>query len=264
MNTPQQQPLLFSPKSGIVLQENITPTPSTSEQQIIIDVGGGGGGLLVAIVPKLHNLTLDSLQTIVNTHLQEVYPQSYTAYQLTHMKGDRAVAYLYFVHYLIVNGVNKHPLVFKRLCEVMHKMYTQWSDQIKYLYPLVVNYNGADPTKEMMNIVNQCVYSVVKFVFNNVLGVRVNDYFADLQENFTLNTYQLSDVYFSLYADQQQLSALFNVAIGSLKSTQKFYNYEEATPTVNVSAQKLQIAPTSTLLEIPFKVISHPSEESEA
>lgn len=259
-------PFLFS-STGIVLQDNIAPVPTSMSIDVNIPDMAGGNGVLVTTVPALNNLNLDVLQILLNKHLSEVYPQQYTAYELTHMKGDRAVAYLYYVHYMVVNGVNRNSYVFQQLCKVMHNMYMQWSDQIKYMYPLVVNLNGADPTKEMMNIVNQSVYSVIKFVFNDVLNARVDNYFADLKENSVFDATIDPKVFFTSYSDQQQLTGLFNVAINQLRPTpHKHFNYEQITTDVSVSDTKLRHAPISHIVHVPFQVFKHHSSvyESEA
>ncbi|UXX41924.1 hypothetical protein [Psilogramma increta granulovirus] len=265
-NTTATTPFIFS-STGVVLQDNITPAPSLILPAASAAADESSGDILVTMVPNLNNLSMDVLQIILNNHLSEVYPQNYTAFELTHMKGDRAVAYLYYVHFMIVHGVDRNQYVFQNLCNIMRYMYMQWSDQIKHLYPLVVNLNGADPTKEIMNIVNQSVYSVIRFVFNNVLRLRVNDYFADLKQHSTFDATTHPESFFTSYSDQQQLMGMFNVAINQLQPTQhKHYSYEQITDNVNLSEFKLKHAPISHIVHVPFQIFKHHSSvyESEA
>ncbi|UYE99036.1 MAG: hypothetical protein [Betabaculovirus sp.] len=242
-------PFIFS-STGSVLQNNITPVSVA-----VIDTSST---ILVTTVPTLNNLNLDVLQIILNKHLSEVYPQQYTAYELTHMKGDRAVAYLYYVHFMVMHGIDRNPYVFQQLCKIMHHMYMQWSEQIQYVYPLVVNLNGEDPTKEMMNIVNQCVYSVIHFVFNIVLNMRVDDYFADLKQNSAFDATIHPEVFFTAYSDHQQLMGMFNVAINQLRPTlHKHFSNEQTTDYVDLSDTKLRRAPISHTFHVPFQIYKH-------
>lgn len=242
-------PFIFS-STGSVLQNNITPVSVA-----VIDTSST---ILVTTVPTLNNLSLEEIQIVLNNHLTEVYPQQYTAYELTHMKGDRAVAYLYYVHFMVMHGIDRNPYVFQQLCKIMHHMYMQWSEQIQYVYPLVVNLNGEDPTKEMMNIVNQCVYSVIRFVFNNVLNMRVDDYFADLKQNSAFDATIHPEVFFTAYSDHQQLMGMFNVAINQLRPTlHKHYSNEQTTDYVDLSDTKLRRAPISHTFHVPFQIYKH-------
>nr|ADO85542.1 unknown [Pieris rapae granulovirus] len=216
--------------------------------------------ILNARVPTFYNMDLGTLQVSLNYYFQNTLNDSFNAYELTHSPGDRAVGYFFYSRYLISEKVGNTPEVFKMLIKIMYQMYENWSFQTKSLYPLVVNLNGADPTKEIMNIVNQSVYSVVRFIMKNVLGKTIPLLFTDLN-------YRLTDpipencerawykYYYKLISDQAQLSCSYNNIISRISVAAKFYHFDEETPYKILSDVKLIAAPVPASPKFNFTII---------
>lgn len=210
-----------------------------------------------AKIPSFSNMDLSTIQITLNEHLKKF--SIYNAYQLCRQAGDRAVGYYFFTQYLVFKGVNDRDKdVFNNICTVMYDMYVTWSSQIVYLYPLVVNLNGADTTKELMNIINQSVYALIIFVMNEVLNDSIPEYFADLA--FDAGNEQFEKKYFdyknTFYSQNIQLTSLYNTKLETLTPVQKFFNNNFVTSTKILFEFKLKQLPVLPLITIPLKIIT--------
>ncbi|QOD40084.1 Maph121 [Matsumuraeses phaseoli granulovirus] len=221
------------------LQAQISATPSS----IDVDMFIAPNRLYINKVPNLNfdnNLTL--VQSTLNTYLLNIGINKNAYQMLQTYSGDRAVGYYYFARYLIVNKVANTPEVFKEIVHAMRKLYMTWLDQLTALYPLVVNLNGADPTKEIMTIVNSSVYTLIKYIMSVVdVNLPMEFYNLPLNEYVPAECREAFDK-FDLFIEGQNetLTSLYNLKIFAFpKSVEKFYNNNKTTGSVQLNDVKL-------------------------
>lgn len=243
---------------------NITSSGEVNFQKIGSDAGPSAFSepatsdrVLTVKIPSLDTSNLSSTQETLNKYLSNTLGISKNAYGLAHSAGDRAVAYEYFAKYMVHKGIAKTPEVFLRLCDVMREMYVGWSLRVNSLYLLVINLNGADATKEIMNIVNQSVYSVVKFVMGTVLNQPVPTHLSDLQFSLDDPVSEENERDWETWCEQIEsekirINADFNAQITRLKSGYKYYEYNAVTPNKLYSRTKLVRAPDFHTIVKPF------------
>ncbi|AGQ20374.1 hypothetical protein CaLGV116 [Clostera anastomosis granulovirus A] len=224
-------------------------TPPTSSSRV-----------LITSVPHLGGMDLAPMQSTLNDYLLTRLGGKFNAYKLTHVKGDRAVGYQYFAHHLVQRGVVDDREKFWELCAVMRTMYESWATSIPDLYRLVVNLNGADPTKEMMNIINQSVYSVVRFVMVDVLHMDAPGLFSDLNNDSPPTTQCYLDAWQNvrhhIYARQAHLTTIYDGRVGTLTEAFKYYEQDDVTDVKKLSKLKILAAPVSKKhMTTPFEII---------
>lgn len=137
---------------------------------------------IVCRPPMLTDGDPGMVQRIMNRYLSEVLNlPNYTIYRLVQtMRGDSAVGYKAFAMYLYKKFYTNLPRdEFDCLADAMYNFYENWSHVVSALLPLVVNLNGADPVKEVMNVVNQSVYTLVVFVARSA-GVSLPKFFVEV------------------------------------------------------------------------------------
>ncbi|AKN80824.1 hypothetical protein [Diatraea saccharalis granulovirus] len=185
--------------------------------------------IFLAKVPPLNGFkSLQETQTALNTYLLYTLKGNKNAYRLLQFPGQRCVAYYYIVRYLISQNIIDGEL--RVICKEMYKMYKSWCDQVPALYPLVINLNGADPTKEIMSIVNQSVYSMVKFIVNVLLNNNIPDYLYEV--DYKPNEDYWQNISHDIDTDNVHLTFIFDSKLMSInKNVDKYYNYDKETPT---------------------------------
>ncbi|AER41551.1 hypothetical protein [Epinotia aporema granulovirus] len=127
---------------------------------------------------------LDEIQLVMDKYFNNVINMNMSVYLFLQMsKGDYSVGYYYFTK--LLRSLNMNAIKYEYSRKVMYKMYMDWAENVCKLFGLVINANGASPVKEIMNIINQSVYSFLKFVakphnlpmlfFDNIYQLPKND-----------------------------------------------------------------------------------------
>lgn len=131
--------------------------------------------------------------------------------------------------------------MFKDLLEVAETIYINWARYVPSLYRLVVNLNGNDPTKEIMNIINYHVFLLFKFIMENVLNYNFSNYtMADMTYVFQ----DKDDDGFDIKTKNSNLTNMYNTQIIQLtQPNNRLYNNSAVTETVNINSLTLLRAP---------------------
>nr|AIU36781.1 ORF135 [Cydia pomonella granulovirus]AIU37060.1 ORF135 [Cydia pomonella granulovirus]AIU37202.1 ORF135 [Cydia pomonella granulovirus]QGY99430.1 ORF135 [Cydia pomonella granulovirus]QGY99573.1 ORF135 [Cydia pomonella granulovirus] len=206
-------------------------------------------------IPNAENVTF--IQRYLNDTLLRLGGQ-YNAYQLAHMPGDRAIGYYLFARALIFYGFETKVELLKSMLSVAESMYTNWLKYVPSLYKLVVNLNGNDPTKEIINIVNYHVFLLFKFVMENVLhysfdGQTMADIVYVVGDEVIDDAYTVNDPY-NINRVNSTLTNKYNVQIAQLRRTERIYDNAAATQDININKLKLLRAPAPTIPEPVFVI----------
>ncbi|AAP85750.1 ORF_113 [Adoxophyes orana granulovirus] len=225
---------------------DVNPTPSTSvDTTNVMDIEGTPE--YDARLPFITNsFTLENAQTVLNDYLKNTTKSISNAYNLTHISGDSAVAFYHYVKYLISIDAHKSIETFNTICQIMYNNYYMWSTKLQILYELCINYNGYDATKEIMNIINQSVYGLVRFIaievyfrnpprLFNSLVVKEDDMTND-QKSF------LESIHDTIYNKNFNLTHYFNMSVQNLKYATSVYKNEKKTN--NIELFKFKVSST--------------------
>lgn len=183
---------------------------------------------------------LERMQALLNRYFVEVLDINTTVYRFVQTApGDNAVGYNYFARYLHSKGVSTNPLVFEKCCDVMRSMYTAWADEAPKMVTLMLNLNGFNVLKEVMNVVNQSVYRFVAFVLKTE-NVGAPKYFYETIAP-AMDEFAKSDLETKLLFEQHTLSNLYNENFDAAvrRHMQKFYTEDRETPYFSLGRTKL-------------------------
>lgn len=199
--------------------------------------------IFVAKAPHLPDRNdLELMQDVLNHYFREVLGLGTSVYNfLQNSPGDAAVGYLYFACILHEAGLKDDEKTFRRCCDAMKSMYSAWAEEVGKMFPLVLNLNGRNVIKEMMNIVNQSVYRLVAFImFTQNMSVPELFYKSPAPPQSCEERMLTTNV----AIEQQMLTNVFNERFQSAlqsRNVYKFYSEERETPYVNLTRIKLHI-----------------------
>lgn len=196
--------------------------------------------LLVAIPPQLP-ADLDLQQEVLTLYIRHHLNVNTTVYNFMRtVGGDRAVGYMVFVLYLQHRGVD--DALVRDTARVMRVFYDKWADTVHNMVPLAVNLNGHDPIKEIMTLVNQSVYTVVRFVLSTQ-ELSSPDYFTGID----LGDRRQAEVPAWIKDEHLALRDVFNARFYAAFAapSHKQHHNEQATPHFDLGMYKLLRPPLS-------------------
>ncbi|ABQ52071.1 hypothetical protein SlGVgp128 [Spodoptera litura granulovirus] len=212
--------------------------------------------VVIAEPPRLpHTKDLFLLQSIMNKYFNEVLNINENIYRfLQSAPGDSAVAYMTFMLHLYNTGFRGEQ--FHKTCNAVKSFYLQWADQIDHLVELVINLNGSNVVKEIMNIVNQSVYNVVYIIEKSkASGTVPPSYFYN--SVFDITDPLHADIHKALDSDQMYLTNIFSAKFNRTFDTiyDKYYHTENETDTIDFGEHKIHAKDVTVKTIKLFRVI---------
>ncbi|AMF83865.1 hypothetical protein AYR72_gp114 [Cnaphalocrocis medinalis granulovirus] len=229
----QQSPLASTSGADYLPAEELPPQFKGNNLQYL----SNNGFYLCAKIPQFNVTDLTILQNMLNSYFNSVLRDKDWVYDIVRYEGDIAVGFMYFLTRLY-EFTNDNLIHFNMYKMIMYNMYREWCKYVACLYPLVENLNGANATKEIMNIINQSVYSVYKFA-QRTKKITPIDRFDKI-----INDKPMDDsiaMYHTIFGIQAELTTLYTSAIKKLKETNlKLHNNEQITPTKDLTMNNVQ------------------------
>ncbi|APO14002.1 ORF118 [Plodia interpunctella granulovirus] len=202
--------------------------PSPPEPMIGL---GNDRKIFVARAPKFSSSSLMTIQKELNEFLPTIDVHKTVYNFIGNTGGNRVIGYTLLVKTLIVEKVHLNEPIFLELCNHLKTLYLDWSRVLYRLHPLMTNLNGADVTKEMMIVINEHAYALVKFVVNNVMNGYATPSFEDLA------TPDVEDEKYSMVIENTQfyLDNVYNLQLSGLDLAKKYiYPPPKITPYKNI------------------------------
>nr|QBH66478.1 hypothetical protein PhopGVgp123 [Phthorimaea operculella granulovirus] len=214
------------PRSSIPPSNPSQPSdPSPLSNSLVVDPNGAVNSKVLLEEPKkkdnilvkayVINTSSDVYKTAedLNSHFKN-YFSSLRLLTIIYEDGSACVAFMHLCN--LLTSVISDDRLLDVLCDLLYSMYKQWLPHLSNLYTMVVELNGANPTKEIMNIINQynyiVVYSVINFETKEQLSEKLSKTGVPANKNANLNWDRIE-------LQQNELTVLYDETLKSIPLT---------------------------------------------